>query len=144
MRENRSLGVMEKCSPDNGLIFDKSDVVSSIAIQYKFLCNDDLSEDLLGILGATYMIGMLLGSFVIGLVSDYFGRMKALMLSIILVAVAGSLGAFMPDPIRYVRTNSTSTTIIIIQSRVNHIPLASEASDSFVSSRAWEGSDVSW
>ena len=48
------------------------------------------------------MVGMLIGSFLIGLFSDYQGRMKALMLSIVLVSVSGTLGAFMPDPIRYV------------------------------------------
>jgi len=47
------------------------------------------------IVGATYMLGMLVGSFALGYVSDKYGRMKALMLGIVLVSVPGFIGAFM-------------------------------------------------
>ena len=47
------------------------------------------------------MIGMFFGSWVIGMVSDRFGRMKALMLGVILVSTSGFFGAFMPDPHSY-------------------------------------------
>ena len=87
-------------------------VVSSIATDYQFLCNQNTEEWLLGLLGATYMIGMLIGSFFIGLYSDYAGRMKALMLSIVLVSACGTIGTFMPEPFRwdpYKQTNTRST-----------------------------------
>jgi MFS family permease len=41
------------------------------------------------------MLGMLVGSFVIGFISDKIGRMKALMISVILVSISGFIGAFM-------------------------------------------------
>ena len=43
------------------------------------------------------MLGMLFGSFGIGMFSDRYGRMNALMLSIALVSCSGFLGAFMND-----------------------------------------------
>ncbi len=50
------------------------------------------------ILGATYWLGMLIGSFVMGLISDVYGRMKSLMISVVVVAVAGFIGAWVTDP----------------------------------------------
>ena len=47
------------------------------------------------------MLGMLFGSFLVGLISDRYGRMKALMLSVVLVSVSGFIGAFMPNPIGF-------------------------------------------
>ena len=43
------------------------------------------------------MLGLLFGSFIMGIISDKFGRMKALMLGVILASVSGFIGAFMPD-----------------------------------------------
>ena len=43
------------------------------------------------------MIGMFFGSYIVGMISDRFGRMKALMLGVIMVACSGFFGAFMPD-----------------------------------------------
>jgi MFS family permease len=43
------------------------------------------------------MFGMLVGSFVIGLISDHFGRRNALSVSVILVSGAGTLTAFAED-----------------------------------------------
>ena len=39
------------------------------------------------------MVGLLIGSFTFGVISDYYGRLKAMMLAIIIVAVSGALGA---------------------------------------------------
>jgi MFS family permease len=39
------------------------------------------SAFLRNIYGSTYMIGLLFGSFILGIVSDRFGRMKALTVS---------------------------------------------------------------
>ena len=47
--------------------------------------------------GAMYMIGLFIGSFLFGFISDKFGR-KIAMLGCILVSSSGSLaGSFMPD-----------------------------------------------
>ncbi len=88
------------CSYDD-LIFDTSDAVeTSLVADWDLTCDRWIN---LSALGATYMLGMLVGSFVMGLLSDKFGRMKALMLSVLLVSVAGFIGAFVNDPICKIR-----------------------------------------
>ena len=57
-------------------VFDKTYVTSSVATEYELTCD---SSHLRNIYGSTYMIGLLFGSFILGIVSDHFGRMKALM-----------------------------------------------------------------
>lgn len=47
------------------------------------------------------MCGMLVGSFVLGLLSDVIGRKNTLMLSAILVSVFGTLNAFVSSPELY-------------------------------------------
>lgn len=48
-----------------------------------------------------YLVGMLLGSFIFGMISDQFGRLKAVILSIFVTAVSGALGAFVYNPIAF-------------------------------------------
>ena len=74
------------------LVFDRSDVRTSLVEDYGYTCGYSF---LRGILGASYMLGMLVGSFAIGFFSDKFGRLKALILSVVLVSVSGFIGAFM-------------------------------------------------
>jgi OCT family organic cation transporter-like MFS transporter 4/5 len=44
-------------------------------------------------------VGMLLGSFIFGMISDQFGRLKAVILSIFVTAVSGALGALVCNPV---------------------------------------------
>ena len=44
---------------------------------------------------------MLLGSFIFGMISDQFGRLKAVILSIFVTAVSGALGAVVCNPIAF-------------------------------------------
>lgn len=48
------------------------------------------------IFNALYMVGMLVGSIILGLVADKFGRRLALLVSIILVSSAGAMSAAAP------------------------------------------------
>ncbi len=75
------------------LIFDTSLVASSIVQDYGFVCDQHYLRQ---IYGAVYMVGLLIGSFFMGMISDRFGRMKALVIGAILASGAGTLGAFMP------------------------------------------------
>ena len=94
--------VIMKCQPGDGLLYDRSVVTSSIVTEYGLDCNPDIPKATKLVLGAMSMVGFLIGSILIGIFSDFQGRMKALMLSIVLVSAAGTLGAFMSDPIRYI------------------------------------------
>ena len=55
-----------------------------------FLCYSYWQRD---IYSALYMLGMLVGSYFFGWVSDKYGRKNALMASIITVSLSGFLGS---------------------------------------------------
>ena len=73
------------------LVYDKSIVTSSFSIEHEFLCG---RHWLKGIFNALYMVGMLIGAFILGLISDHFGRRIALILSVICVGLAGIISPF--------------------------------------------------
>ena len=45
------------------------------------------------------MVGMLLGAFILGIISDHWGRRSALFISILLVGAAGVISPFIPSTI---------------------------------------------
>ena len=51
-----------------------------------------LRSDLRSIYNAIYMLGMLFGSYIFGWASDNFGRVNALMMSVITVSLSGFFG----------------------------------------------------
>jgi hypothetical protein len=51
-----------------------------VVTKYELTCD---SSYLRNIYGSTYMIGLLFGSFILGIISDHFGRMKALLVIIL-------------------------------------------------------------
>ena len=53
---------------------------------------DNLRSGLRTIYNSIYMLGLLFGSYIFGWISDTHGRMKALMLSVLSVALSGTLG----------------------------------------------------
>ena len=65
-------------------------VENSIVTEYGFTCDQ---KYLKSIIGAIYMVGVLIGSFVFGILSDNFGRLKTMMVAILTVAISGALGA---------------------------------------------------
>ena len=89
--------IVSNCTFED-LIFDHSIVTSSIVQDYDFTCDRNYLRQLYGVL---YMVGMGIGSYIMGAISDKFGRMKALMLGVLLVSGSGILGAFMPDQHSY-------------------------------------------
>lgn len=97
LKRNRTGDLILRTCEGN-LINDESVVQTSLVSHFGFQCDWSYLRE---IYGATYMVGMLVGSFFFGLVSDKFGRMKALMLSVIFVSAGGFLGAFMPTAAGY-------------------------------------------
>ena len=49
------------------------------------------------IYGAVYMLGLLFGSFLMGFISDKYGRVTAMMIGVVLASGAGSISAAMPS-----------------------------------------------
>jgi hypothetical protein len=62
----------DSCARDQ-LVFDKSIVLDSVVTQFGLTCDHQIVRS---IFNSLYLFGMLIGSFVIGLVSDRFGRLK--------------------------------------------------------------------
>lgn len=83
---------VSSCSSSD-LIIDENYVKSSLVIDYDFTCSRAFLKN---VINSLYLVGMLLGSFIIGSLSDRCGRLKGLLLSILLVSVAGSLCALQP------------------------------------------------
>jgi OCT family organic cation transporter-like MFS transporter 4/5 len=83
-----------RCGSDE-LIFDDSVVKTSLVIDFGFTCQ---WRFLRSVYNAIYLGGMLAGSFVFGLLSDRFGRMRALMLAVAMVSASGTISAFVTIP----------------------------------------------
>ncbi|XP_059083500.1 solute carrier family 22 member 1-like [Tigriopus californicus] len=83
---------VSSCSSSD-LIVDDSYVKSSMVIDYDFTCGQAFLKN---VINSLYLVGMLVGSFIIGSLSDRFGRLKGLLISVFLVSVAGSLCALKP------------------------------------------------
>ena len=80
-----------------------------IVQDYGFTCQD---ENLRVIYAASYMLGMLFGSFFIGQISDRYGRMPALMLGLILVRTYIPAAMF-PNNIHETRQSDTMYYLFI-------------------------------
>ena len=76
------------CGPED-LVIDDSVVSSSIVVDLGFVCDNARARS---ITNALYMLGMLIGSYLFGWLSDTYGRLNALMASVVTVSVAGVLG----------------------------------------------------
>uniref|UniRef100_A0A0K2TL63 Major facilitator superfamily (MFS) profile domain-containing protein n=1 Tax=Lepeophtheirus salmonis TaxID=72036 RepID=A0A0K2TL63_LEPSM len=66
-------------------------VHSSISMESGWVCEHAYIETLVG---ASYMIGVLIGSFVLGFFSDKYGRRLALIVSILLVSIPSMIASF--------------------------------------------------
>ena len=80
----------ESCSLDD-LVFDKSVVTSSFSIDHQFVCDRYYWK---GIFDALYMVGMLVGAFILGIIADHWGRRSAFFLAVLLVSTSGVIAPF--------------------------------------------------
>ena len=80
------------------LIYDTSVVTSSLLKDFELACNTWAETS---ILGSSYMLGVLAGSPIVGFISDKFGRLKALVLSVIWSSLAGFAAAFAQDAVTF-------------------------------------------
>ena len=87
----------EKCSK-NELIFDRSTVLTSVTEDYGLVCDELFLQS---IFNSLYLGGMFVGSFMIGMISDKFGRLKAMIFSIFLVSGSGILAVFVNNKVLF-------------------------------------------
>ena len=87
----------ETC-PNNDLIFDRSVVTTSIVEDFGMTCQDAYQRDLIN---SIFMIGTIIGGFTIGIISDNFGRMKAIVIALVLMSVPGVISTLWINPFVY-------------------------------------------
>ena len=92
LEDNRAVKTETPCHHSE-LIFDTSIVTSSIVKDYNLTCEN---FGLHSLIGSTYLIGQMIGSILIGILSDKFGRIPALMISLLLCLVPALLSAVIP------------------------------------------------
>ena len=80
----------ESCAVEE-LVFDKSVVTSSFSIEHQFVCHRFYLK---GIFNALYLAGMLLGAFILGIISDHWGRRSAYFIAVLLVSISGVIAPF--------------------------------------------------
>jgi len=81
-------------------VFDHKLIKSSAVEDYEMVCPGNRWKK--GFTQTIYMVGMLIGSFVFGWLSDFGGRKSTLMLGLVILAIGGSFPFFLkPNPSNY-------------------------------------------
>jgi len=88
-----SLNAGKKMSCPNGWVYNNSLFPSTATEEMDMVCQSEWQNSFSQ---SMYMLGMLLGSFIFGLLADKYGRKPALMLGSVCLALSGSLSALLP------------------------------------------------
>ncbi|KAM4017103.1 solute carrier family 22 member 6-A-like [Anomaloglossus baeobatrachus] len=86
-----------ECCKD-GWVYDRSAFSSTIVTEWDLVCNHRKMRQ---VAQSIYMAGVLAGAFMLGSLSDRFGRKAILISSCLTMAVAGTLAAFLPSFVTY-------------------------------------------
>ncbi|XP_059811403.1 solute carrier family 22 member 6-A-like [Hypanus sabinus] len=86
---NGSQPVTQACT--DGWVYDRSQFTMTIVTEWDLVCN---RKSLRHMAQSLYMAGFLVGSIILGRLSDRFGRRMLLLSSQLLMAVSGTCGAF--------------------------------------------------
>jgi len=79
--------------PCESYVYDQSVFRETLVTEYDLVCSEKWKK---GLIGVMYMIGLFIGSYIIGFISDRYGRKIAMMGSLVLLALGGSLAGVMP------------------------------------------------
>ncbi|XP_044125611.1 solute carrier family 22 member 6-A-like [Bufo gargarizans] len=82
----------------DGWVYDRSIFSSTIVTEWDLVCNHRKMRQ---IAQSIYMAGVLAGAFVLGSLSDRFGRKSILTSSCLMMAVSGTCAAFLPGFVTY-------------------------------------------
>ena len=67
---------------------------STVVTKWDLVCKEGIKGPLVG---SAFMVGLMIGSFTLGTLSDRIGRKPTLMLSIAMSSGGGLVGTFMPE-----------------------------------------------
>jgi len=79
--------------PCENYVWDRSVFHETLVTEFNLVCSQKWKK---GFIGVMYMIGLFIGSYIIGFISDRFGRKIAMMGSLVLLALGGALAGIMP------------------------------------------------
>lgn len=82
-----------KTVPCEEYVWDRSVFHETLVTEFNLVCSEKWKK---GFIGVMYMIGLFIGSYIIGFISDRFGRKIAMMGSLVFLALGGSLAGIMP------------------------------------------------
>lgn len=89
--------IAEGCQ--DGFVYDSSIISSSATMDLGMVCTDDWKKSLAQ---SIYMLGMLIGSFLFGYLSDSMGRRSTLLITTVVLVAGGVVSAFTPaDPVYF-------------------------------------------
>ena len=89
--------IIETCDKDQ-LVFDKSVVSSSLVEDMDMTCSESYQRDFLN---SIYMIGSMIGSSTFGVISDKYGRVRAMALSLLAMGVPGLVSVLWVNKFAY-------------------------------------------
>jgi len=88
-----------KTVPCESYVYDRSIFDETLVSEFDLVCSQKWKK---GFIGVMYMVGLFIGSYIIGFISDRFGRKIAMMGSLVLLASGGALAGIMPNYYLYV------------------------------------------
>ena len=85
-----------ECGPSSMYVYDKYEMDSSVVTDNDLVCS--VGRELwIPMIQTFFMLGLLVGSFVFGVLSDKIGRRHSLLLAIVTTCVGNLIGGFMPN-----------------------------------------------
>jgi len=88
-----------ECNSDDTFYYDSFIMDNSVITTYQLVCDRDILNPLIN---SFFMVGLMAGSFLFGVLSDKYGRRHMLVVAIICSAGGSLAGAFMPEYYSYV------------------------------------------
>jgi len=94
-----------QCAPHNQFLYESFEMSSTCVTDWNLVCS---SQWKVGFSSSMYMVGLMIGSFLVGNLSDQFGRKPTLLVMILVSTVSCLAGVFCPEYWSY-----TATRIVI-------------------------------
>ena len=88
--EDFDVSDVEDCSK---FVYDRSVFRETLVTNFDLVCKDQWKK---GFIGSLYMVGLFIGSYIIGYAGDKIGRKKTMMISLLFLIIGGALAGVMP------------------------------------------------
>ena len=99
-----------QCKHGDDFVYADFEMERTVATEHDLVCGDYFWTI---VIDSSYMLGFLLGSFVLGRLADKLGRRATLLISTIGCSVGTLLGCVMPNQWSYALTRSTGHSVVV-------------------------------